>query len=91
MSADIEVVVQRVEKALHVPTLTVLEGEEGKTVFVVLGGKLERRAIQVGSSNWERTEVREGVREGDLVVVPTDRRALSEGKEVRAEVREERR
>jgi HlyD family secretion protein len=87
MSADIEVIVERVEGVLHVPTLTVLEGEGGASVFVVEEGKLRRRFIQTGASNWDRTEVRGGLHEGERAVIPIDRRELVEGREVRTELR----
>ena len=89
MSADIEVILDEAKGVVSVPTLVVLEGEAGKSVYVVEGGRLRLRHIEVGLSNWDRTEIRSGLKEGDLVVIPTDRRKLIEGQAVRTEVREE--
>jgi HlyD family secretion protein len=89
MSADIEVILDRVEGVPSVPTLTVLEGEDRKSVYTVVDGRLRERTVKVGISNWELTEVREGLREGDVVVIPTDRRKLLEGLAVATETREE--
>jgi HlyD family secretion protein len=88
MSADVEVILLRVEGVASVPTLVVLEGEGEKSVFVVEEGRLRKRQVQVGAANWDLTEIKEGVRPGEMVVVPTDRRKLIEGLEVRAEARE---
>lgn len=89
MSADIEIILERVEGVLKVPTLVILEGEVEKSVFLVEEGKLRRRQVKVGASNWEFSEIREGLRQGDLVVIPSDRKLLVEGAEVRAERRQE--
>jgi hypothetical protein len=45
--------------------------------------------VKVGVSNWALSEIREGLREGEEVVIPTDRRKLMEGLAVRTEGREE--
>ena len=90
MSADIEIVIERRADVLAIPTLTVLEGEEEKSVFIVEDGRLRQRAVKLGAANWDLSEVLEGLRPGDLVVIPTDRRKLVEGLEVTTELREER-
>jgi hypothetical protein len=87
MSADVEVVIERVEGAVSVPTLTILEGEEEKSVFVVENGKLRKRRVKIGAANWDQTQIKEGLKAGEMVVVPTDRKKLIEGQEVRAEER----
>jgi len=89
MSADIEVILERAENAVRVPTLVVIEGEKEKSVFVVEEGRLRRRSVKVGASNWEQTEIKDGLRLGEWVVVPMDRKSLVEGKEVKVERREE--
>jgi HlyD family secretion protein len=88
MSADIEVILDKVKAAVCVPTVVVLEGQEEKSVFVVEEGSLKRRRVKVGISNWDLTEIQEGLQAGELVVIPTDRRKLIEGREVRTEMRE---
>ncbi len=89
MSADIEVILDRVEGVVCVPTLVVLEGERDKSVFMVEEGRLKRRRVKVGIANWDLTEIQEGLQAGELVVIPTDRRKLIEGQPVRTEMREE--
>jgi len=87
MSADIEVLVDRLEDVLRVPTTAVLERGDAKHVFVARNGILERRSITVGLGNWDMTEVRSGLSEGDLVVLPTNASLLVEGKAVEAVMR----
>jgi HlyD family secretion protein len=79
MSADVEIILDRVDGVLTVPTLVILEEGDEKTVFVVEAGKLSRRRIVLGVANWERSEIREGLAEGDRVVIPADRAKLIEG------------
>ncbi len=88
MSADIEVILDRAESVVSVPTLVVLEGDNEKEVYVVEAGKLARRRVQTGVASWTLTEIKDGLRAGELVVIPTDRSLLVEGREVRAELRD---
>ena len=83
MSADIEILVERLEDVLRVPTTAVLDRGAEKYVFVVAGGKLERRKIGAGVGNWDMTAVVSGLAPGDLVVLPTDVKLLVDGLEVK--------
>jgi HlyD family secretion protein len=49
---------------------------------------LESRTIAVGISNWDYTEVRQGLEPGDRVVVSLDRPDVEEGARVRVEAEE---
>ncbi|MEJ2038865.1 MAG: efflux RND transporter periplasmic adaptor subunit [Desulfosarcinaceae bacterium] len=74
-SADIEVILEVHENVVRVPTEAVIEGRH---VFVFLQdkGKVERRGIRTGLSNWDWTEVLEGLAPGELVVTNVDNPGL---------------
>lgn len=78
-SADAEVILDARENALRVPTQALLEGNR---VLVVSGDKLEQRQLRVGATNWQFTEVLDGVRAGDRVVVSVDRKGVVPGAHV---------
>lgn len=67
------------------------ECDAGKGPMAILGGFLPGRSdsclvskpVTVGLKNWEFTEVREGLREGDRVVVSLDRAEVKEGARAR--------
>jgi HlyD family secretion protein len=86
MSADIEILVDRVESVLRVPTSTIMERGEERYVHVMEGEKVVRRRVVTGLGNWEMTEIREGLSPGDLVVVTTDVKSLEGDRRVRAVV-----
>ena len=88
MSADLEILVGRVDEVLRVPTTAILERGEEKHVFVVRDGKLSKQPITLGIGNWDMTEVRSGLALGDLVVMPTDVKLLTDGRGVKARVDE---
>jgi len=83
MSADLEILVDRVEDVVRVPTSVVIERGEEKGVVVIRDGKLARQKIVTGLGNWEMTEARSGVSPGDVVVVPVDVKLLQEGRAVK--------
>ncbi len=77
-SADVEVIVDVRPEALRVPTEALIEDER----ILVLNsdsGILEERTVAVGLGNWEHTEIRSGVRKGELVVLSLDRAGVEAG------------
>jgi HlyD family secretion protein len=83
-SADVEVILRAVDGVLRIPTYALLEGDKA---LVFNDGHLVARQIKTGLRNWEYAEVKEGLGEGDPVVVSLDRAEVKEG--VRAVIRDE--
>ncbi len=75
-SADAEIILDRREGVLRVPTEAVTEGE-----VLVLGrdGRLRPQAIETGLSNWELTEVTAGLEAGAEVVLTPNREGVEAG------------
>ena len=61
---------------LRVPTRALIEGDR---VFVLEGGRVHERKVTTGIGNWEYTEVTQGLKAGDRVVVSVDREGLKDG------------
>ena len=69
-SADVEVIIQRRENVLRVPTQAVRQNDK---VLVVDGdNRLEERTVETGLANWAFTEVVSGLKEGDLILLSSD-------------------
>ncbi len=79
-SADGEVVLERREAVLRLPTTAILAGDR---VLVVADGRLAERTIEKGLSNWQWTEVRSGLELGSSVLATLDREGLQPGARVR--------
>ena len=75
-SADVEIIVRRLEDVLRIPTAAI---GEGGTVLVLAGGVLEERIVKTGLHNWQVTQVLSGVREGEEVVTLRDSTAIRAG------------
>lgn len=77
-SADIEVILDVRQDVVRVPTEAVMDG---KRVFVFLPeqNQLAARTIRTGLSNWDWTEVLEGLRPDEWVVVNVDTPGLKDG------------
>lgn len=82
MSVDVEVLTGRKEEALQVPSSAVMEREGQKFVYIVREGKIVRRDIATGISNWDRTEILSGVSAGDDVVTSLEIKDLRPGSRV---------
>lgn len=77
-SADVEIVLASRDNVLRLPTSTLMEGNK---VLVYLPAKksLEERVIKVGVSNWEYTEIVDGLKHGDQVVASLEREGVKAG------------
>ena len=83
-SADVEIILDGRDKVLRIPTAAIQEG--GKVLlFESTGGKLEERKLKTGLSNWEYTEVLEGLVAGDRIVTSLDKEGVKAGAKVLAD------
>lgn len=77
-SADVEIILENRENVLRIPSQAILDG---KRVLVLdpATGLLQSRNIGKGVANWEFTEVRSGLKAGELVVTSVDREGVADG------------
>ncbi|KAF0193115.1 MAG: HlyD family secretion protein [Gammaproteobacteria bacterium] len=77
-SADVEIILDKHDDVVRVPTEAVLEG--GRVlVFDPSEGRLVERKITTGLTNWKLTEAVSGIRSGELVVTSVDRKGAVAG------------
>ena len=81
-SADVEVILDLRRDVLRIPTQAL---EEERKVLVLEGGKLVEKPVTVGLRNWDFTEVRAGLRDGEQVVLSLDREGVAPSAEAVAE------
>ena len=77
-SADIEVILDKRDDVVRVPTEAVMEGRY-VYIFLEEQGNVVKREIRTGLSNWDQTEVLDGLDPDDLVVVNVDNPGLKDG------------
>lgn len=72
MSAHVEIVVASKDRGLFLPTHLVHEERGGGARFVLVAqdGRARKRPVKTGLSNWETTEILDGITENDAVVNP---------------------
>ena len=75
-SAEAEILLNVREKTLRIPSEALLEGGQ---VLVLRDGELKLREVRVGISNWQFTEVVDGLEVGELVVTSVGREGVEEG------------
>lgn len=84
MSADVEVIVSSLPRALFIPTQALLKREGRSLVYIVKDGRARLQPVVIGESNWSYTEIQSGVQEGELVVLAPDTPGLKDGVRVKA-------
>jgi HlyD family secretion protein len=75
-SADVEVILDRREDVLRVPSSAVAENGE---VLVLADGVLETARIEAGLANWQYTEVLGGLAEGAVIAAARDSTEIEAG------------
>ena len=77
-SADVEIILAGRENVLRIPTAAIQEG--GKVLlFDAASDKLEERKIKAGLSNWEFSEILEGLSAGDRIVTSLEKDGIKAG------------
>ncbi len=77
-SADVEIILESRPQVVRIPSEALLKDGH---VYVLdrAAGRLQYRKVQTGLANWQFTEIREGVAEGEQVVTTIDREGLKDG------------
>ncbi len=78
-SADVEVVLERHDAVLRIPTEYLLEKN---TVYVLSNTQAIIRKLKIGLSNWRFTEVLSGLSKGDRIITSLDAKGLHDGADV---------
>ena len=80
-SADVEVILQRKDDVLRIPTQAIRQNNK---VWLVDGhDRLVEQSVATGLSNWSFTEVRSGLKAGDRVLIAFDKEGIKAGAAVR--------
>ncbi len=73
-SADIEIVLEKHENVLHIPTDIIVDNQ---FVFIVnQDSRIEKRALKLGLNNWQQTEVISGLSDQDKLVSTSGNSAI---------------
>jgi len=80
-SANIEVILAVEPDTLRLPSDAVSEDHK-VFVFDPQSNTLHQRTIEIGVANWDHTQVRSGLSEGDRVVTSVDRAGVKDGAQV---------
>lgn len=79
MSAEVEVIIDKADNALIIPSQAVIERNGNSFVYVVKDSKARLVQVKTGRSNWTYTEVLSGISEGDEVIINPDTPKLKDG------------
>jgi len=83
MSADVEIIVGETKDTLVVPSQTVIDKGTEKIVYVAENGKAKLRKVKTGLFNWNFTEIKTGLEEGEKVIISPDNPGFKEGVRVK--------
>ncbi len=81
LRVDVDVITDRKASALRLNRGPAVGGEGSQDVFVVRGERAVRTPVHLGLMSFDRVEVVDGLREGDLVIV-SDLPALAKAREI---------
>jgi HlyD family secretion protein len=81
MKVDVFLVTATHNKIMRVTNGPAFKGPAVQDIFVVNGGKAERRTVHLGLSNFDYAEIKDGVKPGD-VVITSDMSEFKNSKEI---------
>jgi HlyD family secretion protein len=79
MSATADTISTERSDVLLVPDRAISYGEGGPVVYVMVDEQIEERPVVIGISDGFQTEIKEGLEEGEVVVIPGKTSSESEG------------
>jgi HlyD family secretion protein len=79
MSADVEIIVAEKPDVASLPTNVIIGRGAKRNVYKVVDGFARLTPVEVGLSNWDRTEVASGLSVGDEVVATLNFKELEDG------------
>jgi HlyD family secretion protein len=85
MGANVRVVVAERANVLYLPSNAVVGRGFKRTVFVIQDGKARVRPIETGLADWERTEIKSGLNEGETVISTLNVKGLDDGVPVKVQ------
>lgn len=68
MKVDVFLVTDMHSKVMRVANGPAFKGPADQDIFVLNGGKAERRSVHIGLSNFDYVEIKDGVKPGDVVI-----------------------
>ncbi|HSR01816.1 MAG TPA: efflux RND transporter periplasmic adaptor subunit, partial [Methylophilaceae bacterium] len=77
-SADVEIILERRENVLSVPTAALIDGNK-VLVYQPKTQRLEERSLTLGIANWELSEVVDGLNQGEQIVTSIERDGVKDG------------
>jgi HlyD family secretion protein len=80
-SADVEVIIERRDNVLRVPTQAIQQ--DGTVLVLGDDDTLETRKLKTGLANWAFTEIASGLMEGDRVLLSFDQEKVKAGVKVK--------
>ena len=86
-SADIEIVAAAREPVLRIPTTALMPGN--RVMVLSPGGLLQERRVETGLSNWEFTEIKSGLSQGERLVTSLERAGVKAGARAMEEAKAE--
>ncbi len=88
MTAEVDILVGTYEDVISVPVGAITEHFERSYVYPVKGGKSERKLVEIGRSTHSFVEIKEGLREGDVVALDAYQRGIKDFADVEEEAQQ---
>jgi multidrug efflux pump subunit AcrA (membrane-fusion protein) len=78
MSAEVEILVDRLSDVVYVPVQAVTYYDDKRVVYVSNGNRSERREIEVGTFSESFIEITSGLRAGEKVLLLPPQQSLTD-------------
>jgi HlyD family secretion protein len=85
MSANVDILAAEKADVVNLPTTCIIGRGAKRKVYLLVEGKAQLREVEVGLTNWDRSEILSGAQVGDVVIASLNQKELADGVPVVAE------
>ncbi len=86
-SADVEIITDKKENALMIPTNYILGVGSKKYVLKIVDGKIKKQEIQIGVANYDRSEITAGLIADDILAKAPEGIEVTDGMKVKETIK----
>ncbi len=80
MSATVEIITDQLRNVLYVPIQSVVSQQDEHYVYVIKRGRKQLRAVEIGKYNTQFIEIREGLKEGEELLLYAELEASTDAR-----------
>ncbi len=82
-SADVEIIIDKKSDTLAIPTTAIQGSKNNRFVYIIENDKTQKKQVKIGLANYDKSEISDGLKIGDQILLPGEKYEMSENLKVK--------